>query len=128
MSFDEILEYVIAQTGHEPYRDLVAETHPESEGYRRLVRERYDVLTGAASYPPVMTQLANAAAAATRVVTSVVMGQPIWVSTEEAARRQSICDPCPHWQATDKKCLLCGCNQMKLKMATESCPDNPPKW
>lgn len=49
MSFDEILEAVILYTEHVHYRWLTSEDNPdpiEREGYKRLVRERYDQLNG----------------------------------------------------------------------------------
>jgi hypothetical protein len=77
-------------------------------------------------YPPLATQLATAAAAATRAVTAAVTGQPIWVSTEEAERRQSICDVCPEWDPARNRCTKCGCGGLKLSLATEACPIG--KW
>lgn len=58
--------------------------------------------------------------------------------TEEVLReRIAICEACPHikrWQEFGiARCGLCGCAtgkkiNLKLQMATEKCPDKPPRW
>jgi hypothetical protein len=79
-------------------------------------------------YPPALTQIRSAAAAATRAVTAAVTGKPVLVSAEERARRQAICDACPEYDATRGRCTKCGCGGVKLALATERCPLEPPKW
>lgn len=54
-------------------------------------------------------------------------------STETLELRLSICKGCEFWDATGfigtGKCSKCGCStQAKLRMATSSCPLDPPKW
>lgn len=50
-------------------------------------------------------------------------------------RRTAICAACPHWRppggiATPlHHCALCGCaTALKLRLFTERCPDQPPRW
>ena len=40
--------------------------------------------------------------------------------------RQATCNACPFWNGS--RCSKCGCRQVKLWLATESCPDQPPRW
>lgn len=61
---------------------------------------------------------------------------------EEVAERKATCDICPHLvRGIEPRCGLCGCliNKVthlfgtlerpgKAEMATEVCPDNPPRW
>lgn len=51
------------------------------------------------------------------------------VTKEVFEQRKTICNECEHW---DKKffgrCKICGCFGVKLHLATEKCPDNPPRW
>lgn len=50
--------------------------------------------------------------------------------------RLAICKACPHYAAARHRCKLCGCcggsGQSKwlnkLALASEECPDNPPRW
>lgn len=58
-------------------------------------------------------------------------------TTEEITSILAICQACPHYTQSDRpRCRLCGCsvnNQPnglanKIAMATEGCPDDPPKW
>ena len=46
------------------------------------------------------------------------------VSAEEYQKRLEVCNACPH-----KKENTCGCViALKAKMATTTCPDDPPRW
>lgn len=41
--------------------------------------------------------------------------------------RQNICLSCPHYK--DLQCLKCQCfTYLKVKLSSESCPDDPPRW
>lgn len=81
-------------------------------------------------FPSFAKQVSNVTHAAARVTAQVVSGGPVFVPEEVAAQRWSICDPCEYRK--DSRCTLCGCylNNLtgKLKLATERCPANPPKW
>lgn len=49
------------------------------------------------------------------------------VTPEEHARRVELCIVCPH--RVFDKCGLCRCRvDLKASWASESCPDNPPRW
>ena len=51
-------------------------------------------------------------------------------------QRLEICKACPHYDAQRHRCKLCGCCSgpsqkkwlNKLALATEECPDRPPRW
>ena len=53
-------------------------------------------------------------------------------SPDGLVARQAGCQVCPHWDSAGWKgrgrCRLCGCSGVKLGWATETCPDNPPRW
>lgn len=62
-------------------------------------------------------------------------------SPEELAQRQAACRACPYHNAAANKCGRCGCDldsqpilfglvdrPGKLDMASEECPDTPPRW
>lgn len=131
MTLNESLDLVVAKTGVERYRYLCLE-HPNEtvrDKYSALMLAEADRIQNPPTYPPIMEQLANATGAATRVVTSIVMGQPVMASPEEQERRGAICLTCDKWDAMQRRCTLCGCQtDIKRRLAQESCPDNPPKW
>lgn len=60
-------------------------------------------------------------------------GFPV-VSAAEAGRRRSICGSCPYWDERGFSGLGrcrhrgCGCSGVKLYLASERCPDDPPRW
>lgn len=56
-------------------------------------------------------------------------GRPLRKPEEQAAIKL-ICHACPHTRNDDAKCAICGCTDMddKRSMATEQCPDSPPRW
>jgi hypothetical protein len=46
---------------------------------------------------------------------------------EERERRLQICRECPHFSGS--KCSICGCiSRWKARLASEHCPDDPPRW
>lgn len=66
-----------------------------------------------------------------------------WIAAGRPTRSQdeidallAICQGCEHFSAEASACRLCGCNlnnqrsglTNKLAMATEHCPDTPPRW
>jgi hypothetical protein len=127
MTWEDALEVVIARTGHQPYRKLCADEHPKHEKWRRIMIEK---ATGKApeDYPPLATQVMNAAKALGRVVSAVARGEPVYVSTEERNRRRAICSGCEHHDPAQNRCRKCGCRGLKLDLATEKCPLPRPKW
>jgi len=44
--------------------------------------------------------------------------------------RESVCLDCPFYTRTRTRhhCALCGCDEVKLWLPTEQCPDDPPRW
>ena len=74
-------------------------------------------------FPPLTTQARNLAGAAARFAASGGQLAP----DEEKARRAAICGACEHF--ADGRCRLCGCwLHYKQSMASEHCPDAPPRW
>lgn len=51
-------------------------------------------------------------------------------------QRLAICEACPQYDAERHRCQLCGCCSgpsqkkwlNKVALATEECPDRPPRW
>lgn len=50
------------------------------------------------------------------------------VSNQIFNERKAICEACNHWSKKKARCKICGCHQTKLHLATEQCPDKPPRW
>ena len=76
---------------------------------------------------------ANFAAAMARAAKAMLVGDPVFVNPEQWKARLAVCVKCEHFQkataATQPTCGLCGCIvKHKAWLATESCPDNPPRW
>ena len=84
----------------------------------------HDQLNGIApSYPPLLEQLGNAAAAAGRLIGAAVTGQAVAVSQEEQDRRLAICGGCEQFDPQQGRCRKCGCvGRWKSQLATEQCP------
>jgi len=68
------------------------------------------------------------------VVKWKLAGSPV-TPPEELAHREFICKACPRWYAQMDGCRICGCGteeggslKEKRAMATEACPDTPPRW
>jgi hypothetical protein len=69
----------------------------------------------------------NALAALARAIKAVVSKAPVIVEMQVADIREARCGVCPHHR--NGQCELCTCVvSMKVLLATESCPDNPPRW
>ena len=53
-------------------------------------------------------------------------------SAEEADAILNICRACPHYAGETGilrvACRVCGCSRKKAYLATEHCPDTPPRW
>jgi len=48
-------------------------------------------------------------------------------SDDEIAVRLKVCGGCPN--GVGGGCRLCGCSiALKVRLRTECCPDNPPRW
>jgi hypothetical protein len=78
-------------------------------------------------FPSLATQAANALGAIGRVVGAVATGQAVMVSQEVLEKRRDECETCENM--IGDRCKLCGCwYQKKIRLATESCPMNPPRW
>jgi hypothetical protein len=77
--------------------------------------------------PSLGRQAANVAGAVGRAVVAAITGQDVFVGEDILARRRATCAACEH--LVGAKCVLCGCPyERKIKLATEQCPLNPPKW
>jgi hypothetical protein len=79
-------------------------------------------------YPSMATIAGNALKAVGRVAMAAAKGEPIRVSAEVLEQRRGICRACPYHDAARDRCRKCGCSGIKLTLATESCPDVPPRW
>ncbi|MHB1559309.1 MAG: hypothetical protein ACYC61_17805 [Isosphaeraceae bacterium] len=134
MDWTEALEITVARTGHERYRVLCAEDHPDHEMHRRRMVERAtgEAPTPApapATFPSLFRQGANLAGAVGRVVVAAAQGRPLAVPAEIHAARRAICLSCEHNTARSVgavTCGRCGCGGAKLQLATEACPVG--KW
>lgn len=79
--------------------------------------------------PPSATKARHALAAARKIVAAAAAGERVRVDAAEQGRRWAICQTCEHWLPDRESCALCGCiGQFKVRLATEQCPADPPKW
>ena len=86
---------------------------------------------GARKFPSIPRQAVNATMAAGRALSALAQGQPVLAIQEKADSRIAKCNVCEHLRALDRRCTLlkCGCFvDMKVKLETERCPDEPPRW
>jgi hypothetical protein len=105
---------------------LASAENPDSE-VREAWKAKLARMADGTDIPTLPTRLKAAVGAVSRAVGAAIHGEPVFVSAEEADRRAAICAACEHW--TGLKCKLCGClTQPKTALATEQCPDNPPRW
>lgn len=80
-------------------------------------------------YPSLFQQATNLAHAVGSVVASAVRGEPVTVPQEEQDRRLAICHTCDKFDSKQGRCTLCGCfANLKARLASQHCPDDPPKW
>lgn len=83
----------------------------------------YEVQTGNIEEPGIIGKAINYT---TAKIAHVAAGSPI-ASESEQKYRLEICASCPLLQ--EGICLKCGCPvEEKVKLATEKCPLEPPKW
>lgn len=74
-------------------------------------------------------------------VLSYLQAKARWVAAgcpqptpEQLAEREATCRTCPSWNSGRDGCGKCGCGidggslDEKRRMATEECPDEPPRW
>lgn len=126
MDWTEALEIVVNRPpGHERYRVLTADDHPDKEVWRHRMIEQ---ATGVpAEFPSLATQAVNAMGAAGRAVGAFLTGQAVMVDQAEHDRRMAICEACPELDRERNKCRACGCYlSIKPWGARESCPRG--KW
>jgi hypothetical protein len=80
-------------------------------------------------YPGLIRQAQNLASATVNVGWTAMQGGRVRVPDEEYARRLEVCRACPQYDQGRRRCRLCGCyTELKLRLATEQCPDDPPRW
>ncbi len=83
--------------------------------------------------PPESPPLADRARTFSKAAAKwIAAGRPVR-SKERMRELHAICEACPRFH--DHACTLCGCPvrrsgvlRNKLAWATESCPDDPPRW
>ena len=127
MTYIDALEIVVARTKHERYRWLCSDANTEEasrEGYRFLM-----IRMAVSDQPTAYPSLAAQANSALRSATGFVASGLAVASHEEQSRRLSICHACEHYDAERGRCRICGCYlAWKAKIASEHCPDSPPRW
>ena len=76
-----------------------------------------------------ITMVKSFVGAVARTGVAISYGQRPFVPDNIFADRLNICKTCKNFDAKRMRCNLCGCfANLKLKLATEQCPLNPPKW
>lgn len=142
MNIENALEIVVGRTGQESYRDLCNPSHPRfNPDYIPVVMRMAEnvpmpvaimgeggAVHAASEYPSLARQAYNATLAAGRAAGALATGQAVVVPPEVAAERLAICKSCDRYDADKQRCKACGCYNMKMNLAQEQCPLNPPKW
>jgi hypothetical protein len=111
-----------------PERATISHADPCEACPRRVWHAWGDCARVTAPTPAEMA--ANAARSGARWMAA---GLPI-VSRSIYRVRLTLCRACPHWSDGARlglgKCNApgCGCTKLKLRLATERCPLNPPRW
>lgn len=112
--------------------DLVDPSHRDhrpnyKDSVRRTAAQR---AAGAPSHPGPLAMAGHALAAAGRVLVAAAKGRPIRVEPAVYRERLEICRSCQfNSQApSGVRCTKCGCGGLKLELATERCPLDPPRW
>ena len=116
---DEITEKLVKQR-EEPTERRRQEV---PEQYRRGLTPRE---------PPLPSLPAMALTYAFALARHVAAGSPV-VDEETYHARVAICEACPSFRRSDRRCAKCGChldNQVDKKTlwADAACPDAPPRW
>ncbi len=119
MTLEDALQIVIERTGVERYRYLCLEQPDEAE---RLVWS--DWIIAQAQNKPSFAR--KAVTLFDTLKTWIKSGAPIADRTERA-RRRSICEHCPRFDAEMKRCTVCGCStSIKPWLRTATCPEG--RW
>jgi hypothetical protein len=84
---------------------------------------------GEPGLPSLANQVGNLVRTAGAVLGHAVTTGQVKASEAEQARRLAICEVCPMFRPSDRRCGACGCHLSgKLALAASSCPLTPPKW
>lgn len=90
--------------------------------------------------PDVTAAKKNRAQTLQRYATAVVRwykaGRPVRSAERVREIYETVCQPCPRFDPVKRTCTICGCRVRasgaallnKLRMATERCPDTPPRF
>ena len=127
MPWQDDLKLVVARTKNKHYETLTADDHPDHEIWRARMTEKATGVRAPASFPPVGIQIGNALGALGRAAGAALTGGFVWVPAEVRDARWAQCMICEH--LINDRCNLCGCFfGKKIRLATEACPDKPPRW
>jgi hypothetical protein len=125
MDCDTALDRLSSHPHIERFKTLRAGPHGE-DWCKRII----EIATGRS--PGVFQQARAVVQAGGRVVAAAVQGKEVFVTDDVFNERESECLICPFVVKTDDgrflKCSICKCKQMKLRIATEQCPLEPPRW
>lgn len=91
----------------------------------KSISHQQDIPIDTSLYPSLLEQASNLA----KATTVHILDGMTEVDNTEASRRIQICESCPLFTASERRCRLCGCYMdVKTRWRTGSCPDNPPRW
>jgi hypothetical protein len=126
MNWEEALEIVVSQTGHERYRWLCSdENQPWGGANGRDAFRRLMMSKAGQPYPPLATQARSFLASVRDFIKS---GAKI-ADRAERARRRAICQGCERLDVSQQRCRACGCSaNLKPWLMSATCPLDPPKW
>jgi hypothetical protein len=126
MTWQEALEVVSSRTRSDAFRERCHDPDPAVSGpFREIVVRMATGATAGEKYPSMVAMAANVLKAAAAALADGFRT----VDEAERARRLAICAVCPHFDATQERCYKCGCvSRWKAALASQHCPDNPPRW
>lgn len=79
------------------------------------------------SFPSVPEMASNLVSDVYKNVKSVVQGNPLNVSQDDAEKRKAICENCTFFNKEQQRCTKCGCYMaVKVYLKASSCPVG--KW
>ena len=71
----------------------------------------------------------NFLAAVARCVARWLQRETVMAKKEAVEYRLGKCSKCNHYDPESETCMLCNCFvSIKTLLASERCPDNPPRW
>lgn len=104
-----------------------------AQGQDKLVKKLKKLIADGKDLPPFIIRAGSWTKA---IIEWELAGKPVRSDGEVLRIHTEKCKPCPHYLPDKESCNICGCKVRssgkaffnKIKMATQQCPDKPPRW